>query len=107
MTKYKEYNSTGLVNYDYLCYCSFHPPVSIESESIYDLLEIHYRSFHIQMAQDSKVLWSFRFLPNWTQFHFMTPSPRPLPLHSAYHVCLSVFRLLLVRPCKVKKTPLV
>ena len=97
-------------------------PVSIESESIYDLLEIHYRSFHIQMAQDSKVLWSFRFLPNWTQFHFTsaTPLSSPLPLlHSIYIMfvspplsVLSVFCILVAfwsspkKPQKVNKTPL-
>ena len=123
MTKYKEYNSTGLVTaMNYLCYCSFHPPVSIESESIYDLLEIHYRSFHIQMAQDSKVLWSFRFLPNWTQFHFISrrrplPSPPSPPLH-IYVLCsyLSFSSLLFCilvdflsspkKPQKVNKSPL-
>ena len=103
----------------YLCYCSFHPPVSIESESIYDLLEIHYRSFHIQMAQDSKVLWSFRFLPNWTQFHFTSPSPPPSPPSPPLHIMFVSLLLcsvilysgcLLVKvpkkPQKVNKTPL-
>ena len=106
---------------NYLCYCSFHPPVSIESESIYDLLEIHYRSFHIQMAQDSKVLWSFRFLPNWTQFHFTSPSPPPstpspplnimfvsLPLLLCSVILYSGCLLVKVQksPQKVNKTPL-
>ena len=106
---------------NYLCYCSFHPPVSIESESIYDLLEIHYRSFHIQMAQDSKVLWSFRFLPNWTQFHFTSPSPPPSTPSPPLNIMFVSLPLLLCSvilysgclhvkvqksPQKVNKTPL-
>ena len=54
-----------------------------ESESIYDLLKIHYRSFHIQMAGDRQDLWSFRSesqpvllstISNWTQSNIKTPN---------------------------------
>ena len=74
------------------------------------------------MAQDSKVLWSFRFLPNWTQFHFISrrrplPSPPSPPLH-IYVLCsyLSFSSLLFCilvdflsspkKPQKVNKSPL-
>lgn len=50
-----------------------------ESESISDLLKIHYRSFHIQMADDRQDLWSFRsqsavHLGNWTKSKIKTPN---------------------------------
>ena len=50
-----------------------------QSESISDLLKIHYRSFHIQMADDRQDLWSFRsqspvHLSNWTKSNIKTPN---------------------------------
>ena len=84
----------------------FHPPVSSSSPNLTKISRkfiTDHSTFRWQ-----KIVKSYGHLDSaqldTISFHDSLP---PAPLHSTYHVCVSVFRLLLVRPYKVKKTPLV